>query len=80
MSRDWFIDAFGHPIADIRAKLLDEGWFGRSTAEPAARGDPPFTLDVQPDKSVLDILYERNPSLFRDPEQPAHERDPSIER
>ncbi len=35
MSRDWYIDAFGHPIADIRAKLIDEGWFGRRTNEPS---------------------------------------------
>lgn len=39
MSRDWYIDAFGHPIADVRAKLIDEGWFSRRTPEPVPSKD-----------------------------------------
>lgn len=34
MARDWFTQAFGAAIADIRTKLVDEAWFGRTGAEP----------------------------------------------
>lgn len=33
MKRDWFTEAFGYPVADIRAKLIDEAWFGRKANE-----------------------------------------------
>jgi hypothetical protein len=26
---DWFANAFGGAVADIRQKLIDEAWFGR---------------------------------------------------
>jgi hypothetical protein len=29
MARDWFADAFGRAVADIRQKVVEEGWFGR---------------------------------------------------
>lgn len=28
--RDWFTEGFGQAIADIRQKLVEEPWFGRS--------------------------------------------------
>lgn len=37
--RDWFADAFGGAVADIRQKLIDEGWFGRHPV-PTQRGAP----------------------------------------
>lgn len=27
--KDWFADAFGRAIADVREKLIEEPWFGR---------------------------------------------------
>jgi len=27
--RDWFAEAFGGAVSDIRQKLIDEAWFGR---------------------------------------------------
>ena len=35
--RDWFADAFGVAIEDVRHKLVEEGWFGR-TVTPAHSG------------------------------------------
>jgi len=47
----WFEQAFGatideakHAIADARAKLLDEAWFGRKTPEPNRQADLGWTL------------------------------------
>ncbi len=34
--RDWFADAFGGAVSDIRQKLIDEAWFGRRPAAPAS--------------------------------------------
>lgn len=34
--RDWFADAFGGAVADIRQKLIDEAWFGRHPASPTS--------------------------------------------
>ena len=43
---DWFTKGFGAAVADIRAKLIDEAWFGRH--EPT-KGTPdqnrPTTID-----------------------------------
>ena len=43
--RDWFTESFGAALDDIRAKLIDEGWFGRRTADHAARGDLGWSID-----------------------------------
>ncbi len=43
--RDWFTASFGAAVEDIRAKLIDEGWFGRRTAERAARDDLGWSID-----------------------------------
>lgn len=38
-SDDWFTKAFGDAVADIRQKLVEEGWFGRPLiARPEHRG------------------------------------------
>lgn len=33
--RDWFAEAFGSAVSDIRQKLIDEAWFGRRPVSPA---------------------------------------------
>lgn len=43
--RDWFAEAFGGAVADIRAKLIDEAWFGRRTPEQPSRGDLGWSMD-----------------------------------
>lgn len=30
MARDWFTEAFGAAVADIRRELVEVGWFGRA--------------------------------------------------
>lgn len=36
----WFVDGFGSAVADIRGKLVEEGWFGRAvTPSPASQQD-----------------------------------------
>jgi hypothetical protein len=37
-TRDWFADAFGGSVADIRQKLIDEAWFGRTTTPRPSQG------------------------------------------
>lgn len=37
---DWFTKAFGAAVEDIRAKLIDEGWFGRSSPQSPPPGQP----------------------------------------
>ncbi|MFA5989927.1 MAG: hypothetical protein WC803_10025 [Sphingomonas sp.] len=46
--RDWFAQAFGSAVADIRAKLIDEAWFGRRTPEQPARGDLGWSMTDHP--------------------------------
>lgn len=52
--RDWFAQAFGGAVADIRAKLVDEAWFGRRTAEPSQRGDLGWSIADHPRESAPD--------------------------
>lgn len=33
---DWFKESFGAAVDDIRAKLIEEGWFGRRTVDPSS--------------------------------------------
>ena len=39
MRRDWFTEAFGAAVADIRSKLIDEAWFGRTGRESNSLGE-----------------------------------------
>lgn len=43
--RDWFTQAFGGAVSDVRAKLIDEAWFGRHSAERTSRGDLGWSID-----------------------------------
>ncbi|RJG55391.1 hypothetical protein D0Z70_08250 [Sphingobium terrigena] len=54
MSRDWFAEAFGATVDDVRAKLIDEGWFSRRSPEPWSRGDLGWSRDDQPRSSTPD--------------------------
>jgi len=74
---DDLIRGVGAAIADARQTLVQEGWFGRHAAEPPPRGEPPMTLDVKPEQSLLDWLYGQDPSLFVEGYVP--ERDHGIE-
>lgn len=48
---DWFTKAFGAAVEDVRAKLIDEGWFGRSS--------PQSTPPAQPqDRTVYDDMRD----------------------
>lgn len=63
--RDWFTEAFGHAIADIRHELL-AGWFGRGfEPHPLARsrGDGHDALLAQ--RSGWEISGERTPDMDR---------------
>lgn len=63
------VEAVGAGIDDVRAKLLDEGWFGRRTPEPHQQGD------------LLDRLYDRHPEFFSsEPQQHSPEQDHGIDR
>lgn len=71
----WFEQAFAatvdearNAIADARAKLLDEAWFGRKTPEPHRSTDLGWTL------SDRDKLQEPEPAAH----QP--EREQGIDR
>jgi hypothetical protein len=41
-------DEIGNAIADARAKLIDEGWFGRRTPEPHQHHDLEWSRDDHP--------------------------------
>lgn len=36
-NRDWFSNAFGATVEDIRHKLVEEGWFGRTVTPRTMR-------------------------------------------
>lgn len=41
--RDWFIEAFGRAITDVREKVVEEPWFGRKLTRPVeSHGDDCF--------------------------------------
>ncbi len=45
---DWFTESFGVAVDDIRAKLIDEGWFGRHTAERSQQHGLGWSVDDHP--------------------------------
>lgn len=80
MARDWFADAFGAAIADIRSKLIDEAWFGRSAESKRPAGiefGDWLSGDVSPVARNLDAdnfwSREREPT-------PTPEQDHGIDR
>ncbi len=64
---DWFADAFGASATDIRQKLVEEAWFGR-TVTPRPRGghgrdaeDGPMAERLGWDRVLHEKLYpDRN--------------------
>lgn len=46
--RDWFAQTFGQAVADMRAKLIDEAWFGRRVPEPHGPNDLGWSRDDDP--------------------------------
>lgn len=36
-NRDWFTNAFGATVEDIRHKFVEEGWFGRTVTPRSPR-------------------------------------------
>lgn len=81
---DWFGQAFGSAVEDIRNKLIEEGWFGRKTVEPGQHdglgwecGDRVLYEKLYPDKgreaAFLDWV---NATYGPEPEQ-GDARDPS---
>lgn len=63
------VEAVGSGIADARAKLIDEGWFGRRSPEAHEQGD------------LMERLYASHPELFvSEPQQHSPEQDHGIDR
>jgi hypothetical protein len=92
MARDWLTQAFGSAIADIRSKLIDEGWFGRAGSEqrtPDSASDRDRLIDfghfgsgdVSPIGRNPDAQNHRwiDPPKPKEVEAPA-ERDHGIDR
>lgn len=64
---DLIFGGAANAIADVRSKLIDEGWFGRSTAEmpPAAWIDTPIveTIDLSFDEVSFEDLWAAAPTI-----------------
>lgn len=80
-------DGVGRGIADIRSKLIDEGFWGRHVAEPSARDrwQDFWGKRAEPchEPGLLDRLFAVDPK-HHTPTQDAHSRDhdrgPDLER
>jgi hypothetical protein len=92
---DWFTEAFGAVIDDIRTELIDRGWFGRNARPPDHAGsgqDHSPTMDwgdwLSGDPSPIgpnpDANNYRHPGHepSRDPSnsEPGHDLDHGIDR
>lgn len=87
---DWYARAFGAvadevgaAIADVRAKLIEEGFWGRKPPEPGRGGHDLGWMRGHEGsgESVLDQLYARDPSQFVQPQdRDTPEQDHDIER
>jgi hypothetical protein len=60
-TKDWFVEGFGAAVADLRQKLVEEPWYGRSLATP---GEQP-SLD-----EALSWAQESPPPELELPEAP----------
>lgn len=70
MKRQWFLDSFGAPVADIRAKLIEEAWFGRRVSEPLQSKDWGWLREEhQPHGHSADLSPDRTPHPTRDAER-----------
>jgi len=67
MKRQWFLDSFGAPVADIRAKLIEEAWFGRRVSEPFQSKDLGWMREEQsPRAHNAELNPYRSPDHARD--------------
>lgn len=63
--RDWFAEAFGRAVTDIREKLVEEPWFGRRLARPGEHGrssadNAPTQGDKTSDKDIHGNDHDRD--------------------
>lgn len=60
--RDWFTEAFGRAITDIREKVVEEPWFGRKLARPGehvpARDDERFATAAKEHPEERDHAHD----------------------
>ena len=70
---------FGRAISDARAKLIEEGFWGRKVPELLNRDGPSLTSAKDgsgpEEPSLLDRLYETNPEFFATPVEDMPHRD-----
>lgn len=65
--RDWFADAFGSAIADVRQKLIEEGWFGRAvTPRPFDRTRSPDRESTLAQQAGWEMPADRRPQPERE--------------
>lgn len=78
---DWFAEAFGAAVADIRAKLVEEGVWGRKVPEPSSTRYGQGLSPVENEPSLLDRLYSNHPEHFAPtPDAHGHTPDRGIDR
>lgn len=47
MSKDWFREAFATSVADVRQRLVEEAWFGRTVTPRQPHGRDGHSLSEQ---------------------------------
>lgn len=62
---DRLLAGFGRAVEDVRSKLIEEGWFGRRTANPSAAQRLGWERDALSD--VPDEFFVDRASLVRRP-------------
>lgn len=81
MARDWFAEAFGAAASDVRAKLIDEAWFGRRVPEPGRDNDPGCSPGDHPAPNETGFAtWLKTYVRALESEQPAQEPDHGIDR
>ena len=77
-SKGWFTQAFGDAVADIRSRLVEEGWFGQTIfPNPGGTGfDEGFDGLPSPEhqRNIYEWLHPREPD---EPHSPS--RDQQLE-
>lgn len=69
---DWFSRAFGSAVADVRQKLVEEAWFGKTvTPRPFAGHTPDSTPQTFAERMGWDQPSDRERP---EPHQPDRER------
>ena len=69
MARDWFAQAFGAAVDDIRKRVVEEPWFGRAVT-------PPY----RPDRTMADELGWTKEGQSPETPAPAHDNEHGIDR